>query len=202
MVYGSSDISTQSTVNCSNGIHISRDGDYAIISMYPLFPPPPQLRRPAQRRARPARPRGGPYALPVNPPPLPPLTPLPPAHLAAAARAASDTPLHATRLFETPRERGVAPRPPERLATPPLQRPPARTGTEEPLLPRPLELGANPPEEPTLRPLAMPVLQQVQVSRPAPLKYPRYIAKVSLVGNSVGKVVSKYKIPGRRGRGR
>lgn len=159
--------------------------------------------------------RGGPYALPVNPPPLPPLTPLPPAHLAAAARAASDTPLHATRLFETPRERGVAPRPPERLATPPhrspergelvtppLQRPPARTGTEEPLLPRPLELGANPPEEPTLRPLAMPVLQQVQVSRPAPLKYPRYIAKVSLVGNSVGKVVSKYKIPGRRGRGR
>ena len=69
------------------------------------------------------------------------------------------------------------------------------------MLPRPQELGANPPEEPTLRPLAMPVLQQVQVSRPAPLKYPRYIAKVSLVGNSVGKVVSKYKIPGRSERG-
>ncbi|KAK8811257.1 hypothetical protein WA538_005416 [Blastocystis sp. DL] len=209
VVYGSSDISTQSTVNCSNGIHISRDGDYAIISICEgprnaaLAPPVPDIPAASTLQLR-----GGPYALPVNPPPLPPLTPLPPAHLAAAARAASDTPLHATRLFETPRERGVAPRPPERLATPPhrspergelvtppLQRPPARTGTEEPLLPRPLELGANPPEEPTLRPLAMPVLQQVQVSRPAPLKYPRYIAKVSLVGNSVGKVVSKYKIP-------
>ena len=92
--------------------------------------------------------RSGPYTLPVNPPPLPPLTPLPPAQLAAAARAAADTPLHTTRLFETersardetrraaavatpsmrPEQLATPPRrSPERgeLVTPPLQRPPA-----------------------------------------------------------------------------
>ena len=65
-------------------------------------------------------------------------------------------------------------------------------------MPRPRELGVLPPAEPTLRPLAMPTFQQLQLhGRQQPLMYPRYIAKVSLVGNSVGKVVSKFKIPGR-----
>ena len=37
VVYGCSDISTQSTVNCSNGNHISKNGDYAIISVYEII---------------------------------------------------------------------------------------------------------------------------------------------------------------------
>ena len=85
----------------------------------------------------------------------------------------------------------------QNLVTPPLPRQVIIPSTEESRLPRPRELGVIPPAEPTLRPLAMPTFQQLQIQgRQQPLMYPRFIAKVSLVGNSVGKVVSKYKIPG------
>ena len=53
----------------------------------------------------------------------------------------------------------------------------------------------QPPPEPVLRPLALPNPQFIQVSsRLASL--PRYIVKIGLIGVNMGKILSKYKIPG------
>lgn len=161
----------------------------------------------------------------MNPPSLPPLPPLPPSQASGAVTSnnvvreintQTSNPhmsifhgVDVTRPTTPLRESGtlqistlVTPprREPEHrnLVTPPLPRQVIVPSTEESQLPRPRELGVVPPAEPTLRPLAMPTFQQVQMQgRQQPLMYPRYIAKVSLVGNSVGKVVSKFKIPGR-----
>ena len=169
--------------------------------------------------------RSTPYALPSNPPSLPRLPPLPPSQtsgtlpsnmllrdISTQATSSHISIFHGvdtTRPTTPLRESGSVPvtslvtpprREPERqnLVTPPLPRQVVAPSTEESRLPRPRELGVLPPAEPTLRPLAMPTFQQLQLhGRQQPLMYPRYIAKVSLVGNSVGKVVSKFKIPGR-----
>lgn len=119
-----------------------------------------------------------------------------------------ETVFHLTPSLNTPSQE--APRVPM-LFTPPHPRTPAasalRTPPLEPreyhqdmaasLLQRPPSmLFLNPPAAPLLHPLAVPVYEPVQVVDP--IRSPRYIAKVSLLGNSLGKIVSKIRIPGRK----
>ncbi|KAK8822772.1 hypothetical protein WA556_001664, partial [Blastocystis sp. ATCC 50177/Nand II] len=65
------------------------------------------------------------------------------------------------------------------------------------LFPVPARPFAQPPPEPVIRPQPVLQFQQIHVAntRAQPFFYPRYIAKVSLVGNGPGQIVSKFKIP-------
>ena len=83
------------------------------------------------------------------------------------------------------------------LVTPPLV-PLPENDNGNPLFPVPSRPSVQPPPEPVIRPQPVLQLQQVQVanSRTHPFFYPRYIAKVSLMDDSLGQIVSKFKIPG------
>ena len=92
--------------------------------------------------------------------------------------------------------------PPSTPRLPPLVTPPLlpHTASENanPLFPVPARPFAQPPPEPVIRPQPVLQFQQIHVAntRAQPFFYPRYIAKVSLVGNGPGQIVSKFKIPG------
>ena len=154
------------------------------------------------------------FSIPTNPPPLPTLPP--------AQTAPTSTQSESVSLTTPPSSNPTAPNPPARpqqrssifpslettpapstppnpprtplLFTPPLPRPAEEVNS---LFPRSRPL-AEPPPEPVLRPQPVMQLQQVRVAntRAHPFYYPRYIAKVSLVDNGPGRIVSKYKIPG------
>lgn len=83
------------------------------------------------------------------------------------------------------------------LVTPPLL-PHSASENGNPLFPVPARPFAQPPPEPVIRPQPVLQFQQIHVAntRAQPFFYPRYIAKVSLVGNGPGQIVSKFKIPG------
>lgn len=83
------------------------------------------------------------------------------------------------------------------LVTPPLL-PHTASENSNPLFPVPARPFAQPPPEPVIRPQPVLQFQQIHVAntRAQPFFYPRYIAKVSLVGNGPGQIVSKFKIPG------
>lgn len=87
------------------------------------------------------------------------------------------------------------------LHTPPLEPREYHEDLAAPLLQRPPSMPfLTPPAAPLLHPRAAPVSEPFQVMYP--IRSPRYIAKVSLLGNTLGKIVSKIRIPGgRRGRG-
>lgn len=100
-----------------------------------------------------------------------------------------------SRAFFTPPH----PRAPSILHTPPLEpRDVFHEDMDPSLLQRPSNiLFRNPPPAPTLRPAAVPVYEQAQMTRQ--ISSPLYIAKVSLLGNTRGEIVSKFRIPGRSG---
>lgn len=154
------------------------------------------------------------FSIPTNPPPLPTLPPAQTTQTPAQSEAVS--------LTTPPSSNTTAPNPPVRPqqrssifpsleTTPAPSTPPNPPRTPllfTPPLPRPAEEGnslfphsrplAEPPPEPVLRPQPVMQLQQMRVAntRAHPFYYPRYIAKVSLVDNGPGRIVSKYKIPG------
>lgn len=133
------------------------------------------------------------YSLPVNPPPLPPpaqpIQPPPDYSLQEAASSQLPRPTE----NETPSTPSL-PSSIRSLTTPPFQQP-THLASVGVTLQRPGIFSMQQPPEPVIRPQAIPNPQFVQISgRRAPCS--RFIVKIGLVGTSLGKIVSKYKIPG------
>lgn len=120
-------------------------------------------------------------------------------HLTPSRTAASQEAPRVPTLFTPPHPRTPAGSVGSALHTPPLEPREYHEDMAASLLQRPPSmLFLNPPAAPLLHPLAVPVYEPVQVIYP--IRTPRYIAKVSLLGNTLGKIVSKIRIPGRRRR--
>lgn len=199
VVYGCSDITKQSIVNCANGIHISKNGDYAIISVCET-PQNPSF----NLTAVPDIPRASVLQLQnrasslSSTPSLPPL-PAPAQNPRPQETVFHFTPIQTPSSQEDPTSRAFFtpphPRAPSILHTPPLEpRDVFHEDMDPSLLQRPSNiLFRNPPPAPTLRPAAVPVYEQAQMTRQ--ISSPLYIAKVSLLGNTRGEIVSKFRIP-------
>ena len=136
----------------------------------------------------------------LSPLPAPAQTPRPQEtvfHLTPSRTAASQEAPRVPTLFTPPHPRTPAG---SALHTPPLEPREYHEDMAASLLQRPPSmLFLNPPAAPLLHPLAVPVYEPVQMIYP--IRSPRYIAKVSLLGNTLGKIVSKIRIPGRRRKG-
>lgn len=134
------------------------------------------------------------YSLPVNPPPLPPpAQPIQPPPDYSLQEAAS------SQLARTTENATPSTPPPlssiRSLTTPPPFQQQTQLDSTGVTLQRPGIFSMQQPPEPVLRPQAIPNPQFVQISgRRAPCS--RFIVKIGLVGSSLGRIVSKYKIPG------
>ena len=147
---------------------------------------------------------------PMSPPVIPAISPN---QLRSNLPHLDNTQLPPSHFQPLPSSMHLNPHPPvptaQSLFTPstPPQQPSHRSQNTPPLLPRvrpiipsielerPNPFSLQPPPEPVLRPLAIPNPQLMQVASTRSL-FPRFIVKIGLVGSNMGRIVSKYRIPG------